>query len=73
MDEIYELPITKKLTKRFDLYLKEWDMIIKPLEKMGFDIISFDPSITLCDKTGAGSFQIPLYAVKRLLNIKEEI
>lgn len=74
MDETYKTPITKKITKRFDLYLREWNKIIKPLEKMGFEVISFDPSITLCDKkTGGGEFQIPLYAVKRLLNIKEEI
>ncbi len=71
MAETYKMP-NGKFTDRFDLYLKEWNKIIKPLEKKGFDIIGFDPSITMCDKkTGGGVFHIPLYAAKRLLNIKE--
>jgi hypothetical protein len=68
----FKMPITGKITKRFDLYVKEWNKFLIPLENMGFNIISFDPSITLCDKkTMGGAFQIPLYAAKRLLNIKE--
>lgn len=55
-------------TTDIDLFVREWDKIRKPFEALGFRVIGFDPGIALCDaKTNGGTFDIPLYAAKRII------
>jgi len=55
-------------TKDINLFTREWDKIRKPFEALGFRVIGLDPGIALCDeKTNAGTFDLPLYAAKRII------
>ena len=55
-------------TNDIDLFAAEWDKIRKPFEALGFKTIGFDPGIALCDeKTNNGTFDLPLYAAKRII------
>lgn len=56
-------------TTDVDKFSSEWMKIRKPFEDLGFRVIGFDPGIAMCDAgTNAGSFDLPMYAAKRLID-----
>jgi hypothetical protein len=55
-------------TSKLEIFNSEWDKIIKPFEDMGFQLVGYSPGIFLCNKaTGSGSFELPVYAAKRII------
>lgn len=57
-----------EITASTKKYLKAWDELLIPLQKMGFRVIAFDPGIRLCDEAGTkDTFTIPVYAALAFL------
>ena len=57
-------------TTDVDAYIADWGKFRTALENFGLRVIGFDPSFTVCDAaTNGGTFTLPLYAAKRILNL----
>lgn len=50
-------------------YLEEWNIVMTAWEKMGFQVIGFDPGITMVDayNNDTPSFTVPMWASKKIL------
>jgi hypothetical protein len=59
------------VTKNARAYLDDWNHYAKILaERLKLRTIGFDPDFLVCDaEIGGGSFTLPLYAVKRIINL----
>lgn len=57
-------------TTDVDAYLADWQRFRDALGALGLRVVAFDPNFTVCDaESNGGTFTLPLYAAKRLLNL----
>lgn len=72
MKKYYVRP-NNRTTQSFKFYMREWNALIKPLEKLtGLKVYGFNPDISLCkviDKkiVTNSSIKLPIWFVKILL------
>lgn len=53
-----------------EAYLADWQRFRDALGDLGLRVVAFDPALTVCDAgSNGGTFTLPIYAAKRLLNL----